>query len=218
MQFYVPSFYGDIRLTSQDKTTTLVRVSKASPTEKEALASLREKWSSIPSKVDDVTFSIAAPLSKVQRAISKALKPSRMIVAAVTCKDGKIEEVREEIPAEAKSGVALAAPARGCPHPEFEKAHHRATEVLMEFLDPQQLRDYETRNQFVSVGAETGHRYLLTSRNALGDGMRSFYDLDEKRFFCVHDWYVPAPEELLALHMFLKLPGRESYLRELPPE
>jgi hypothetical protein len=109
----------------------------------------------------------------------------------------------------------------------------------------------------VSIGHETGHRYLVTSRNARGrlaktDG-RSLYDLDEPRWsarilrrldavgalvdvapdanihharvdvrscagraFCVHDWTVPASEEMLALHLFLTMPGREHYLRDIP--
>ena len=33
------------------------------------------------------------------------------------------------------------------------------------------------------------------------------------RALCVHDWVVPAPEEMLSLHLLLQLPGWESYLR-----
>ena len=36
------------------------------------------------------------------------------------------------------------------------------------------------------------------------------------RAFCVHDWTVPASEEMLALHLFLTMPGREHYLRDIP--
>jgi len=32
----------------------------------------------------------------------------------------------------------------------------------------------------------------------------------------VHDWLVPASEELLELALFLGLPGRERYVRALP--
>jgi hypothetical protein len=35
---------------------------------------------------------------------------------------------------------------------------------------------------------------------------------------CVHDWEVPAAEEMLALKLFLSLPEREQYIRDLPRE
>ena len=94
-------------------------------------------------------------------------------------------------------------------------------------LSPDQLADFARYNRFVSVGADTGHRYMVTSRQCT-DGLLSFqrtlYDLDEERPLCVHDWSVPAAEEMLALHMMLGLPRWESYLRfeehdiELAPE
>ena len=44
----------------------------------------------------------------------------------------------------------------------------------------------------------------------------ALYDLDERRPWCVHDWDVPAPEEMLGLLVHLSIPGREKYLRDLP--
>jgi hypothetical protein len=33
---------------------------------------------------------------------------------------------------------------------------------------------------------------------------------------CVHDWQVPAAEELLSLFVHLQLPGCETYVRAIP--
>lgn len=116
-------------------------------------------------------------------------------------------------------GTTVAAPVRGCPAPDFSDAELRAAQVLRHFLTAQQLDDYQRYNRFVAVGATTGHRYMLTSRHRQREldrfGGRSLYDLDEGQPYCVHDWEVPAAEELLGLLVFLALPGREAYLREI---
>ena len=86
---------------------------------------------------------------------------------------------------------------------------------------PVQVSDFERRQSFVTTGATTGHRYAVTSRLAR-DGIaqyrRSLFDLDEGRAYCVHDWDVPPAEECLALHVFLRVPGGEKYLRDVPDD
>jgi hypothetical protein len=94
-----------------------------------------------------------------------------------------------------------------------------ATEVLRAFLTPLQLNDFRAHQAFVATGCETGHRYQLTSRHCrekMARRRRVLFDLDENRALCVHDYNVPASEELLAILICLQLPGRERYLRELP--
>jgi hypothetical protein len=62
---------------------------------------------------------------------------------------------------------------------------------------------------------------MVTSRHArdqLATYHRSLYDLDDKVPLCVHDWDVPAPEEMLAIHVLLSLPGWELYMRRLEGE
>ena len=90
--------------------------------------------------------------------------------------------------------------------------------MLDVFLDEQQKEDFRKYNRFLSVGALTGHRYLVTSRYAKGQLVRwerSLFDLDDDRPFCVHDWSVPAAEEMLALHLMLQCKNEEPYLRHL---
>lgn len=157
--------------------------------------------------------------------------PDATIAADAADPDG--EPANEEDTALAKTGtdaVAKAdAPAKaatvkkpvvGCPAPTFDQIKLRATRVLRAFLTPQQVVDFERHQRFVTTGADTGHRYMLTSRNAPDQlrhfGARCVFDLDENRSYCVHDWHVPAEEELLTLHVLLSLPGHETWARGRP--
>jgi hypothetical protein len=192
---------------------------------------------------------LRASVEDVQAVLSKALKPGRDVVTVVHFVGGSLEEKldpsyresarpaeakeepedppkKEEEPAVTKTPekkadaiATVAAPQQGCPLPAFERAEIRATRVLEAFLTPEQIEDFRTRQQFVVLGADTGHRYMLTSRHAdralARAGGRSVFDLDEETPYCVHDWTVPAAEELLSLACFLGLPGRESYVRYL---
>lgn len=173
----------------------------------------------------------------MQALLAQALKPNRKLVSAVLFTDGTMQEVTEqtldetsdektipETPAtktgkkkkkEPKAGTTVAAPRRGCPAPDFINAEIRARRVLDVFLNPEQRADFRRHNRFITKGADTGLRYMLTSRHcndALAKYQRTLYDLDNKLPICTHDWEVPAAEELLSLHVLLTLPGWESYM------
>jgi hypothetical protein len=194
-----------------------------------------------------MTVRLQAPLTKVARHITSRLKPHRSQISAVKLVNGQLQEYRldpdpvstsrpaeprvielpriEEFwndirPARVVAATTVAVPVRGCPVPEFVKADIRATKVLETFLNPEQLEDFRRTNQFVTVGQDTGRRYLLTSRTKPNQspkyGNRTMFDLDRNIPICVHDWDVPAAEELLGLHLFLSLPGWESWMLELP--
>ena len=128
----------------------------------------------------------------------------------------------EDKPAVVEKSTTVKQPVRGCPPPDFAQIKRRATRVLRAFLTPRQVDDFEKHQQFMVKGADTGHRYLITSRNAPTQlatcGGRMVYDMNEKRAYCVHDWTIPAEEELLGVAMLLQLPGRESFVRALPDE
>lgn len=232
----VPSFYGDIRLTATSSKTCTLLAEKLTPQERGALAVLEPKarskgWISPESSFEQGETAIAAPIGKVSILLAKALKAERTVVSAVRFSDGKIEEVSEgtfdaeaalpkaKVVASAKPAVAasVAAPVRGYPAPDFVNAELKAAEVLSHFLDDGQFDDFQRYNRFISRGVDTGHRYMVTSRHArseLAGYQRTLYDLDEDRPLCVHDWVVPAAEEMLSLHLLLQLPGWESYLRQ----
>ena len=266
--WYIPSFYGDIRLEAEGAKRCRLIAEKTTEREKTALAKLateasKKGWlptSSSPAPLfsgDGVLKTMLdAPISKIATYLGKILKPNRTIISAVRFSNGTIEEVHGDIddspaaePARstatggssvddlAASAVAreskpvaaasVAAPTRGCPAPDFRSADLKAKGVLATFLSPEQLEDFGRYNRFVTVGAETGHRYMVTSRQATDSltlYQRTLYDLDEERPLCVHDWSIPAAEEMLALHILLGLPHWESFLRsedhdvELAPE
>lgn len=187
-----------------------------------------------------MTVRLQASITKVAKHITSRLKPSRSQISVVKLSNGNLQEYRidptpsvavayrrpsvtesiEEyweaikLPALTVAATTVAVPDRGCPVPEFAKAEIRATRVLEAFLDPGQLEDFRRTNQFITIGQDTGHRYLLTSRMKVNKG--ALFDLDLDRPICVHDWEVPAAEELLGLHLFLSLPGWESWMLELP--
>lgn len=227
MNWYIPTFWGDINLIRKDKDRTVVEFEKVTANEEKALNRLAvvgedKGWhdGTLRNWRDGGNFTLEASIGKVQKILTKALKPGCTIVSAVKFGNGQVSEIREEEPVEkARAATSVAAPTRGCPAPDFEQADHRATRVLETFLTPEQLEDFRKHNRFVTRGADTGHRYMVTSRDArdsLATYHRSLFDLDAKMPFCVHDWMVPAAEEMLALHLFLTLPGRERYLREIP--
>jgi len=188
-----------------------------------------------------VTVQLQAPITKVAKHLTSRLKPGRNQVSVVKLSNGTLQEYKinplparapsaspasiEEywdairLPALAVAATTVAVPDRGCPVPEFVKAEIRATKVLETFLNPGQLEDFRRTNQFVTVGQDTGRRYLLTSRTKVErspKSNRTLFDLDRNQPICVHDWEVPAAEELLGLHLFLSLPGWESWMLELP--
>lgn len=258
LTWLIPSFYGDVRLETIDKTTTRLIAEKVTVAEKKALEKLqkaarKQGWIDKDATVVADYAVLRAPVDKVAGVLSRALKPGRKLVSAVQFSDGAIREVTtrnyddengaEDLPqarvisledakaakkkADAKPEVVepeivkattVAAPVRGCPAPDFPPAELRARQVLMTFLNPEQREDFLRYNRFITVGATTGHRYMITSRHArdeLAEYQRSFYDLDERWPYCVHDWDVPAPEEMLGLHILCSLPGYEQYLRTI---
>jgi hypothetical protein len=235
--WYIPSFYGDLRL-ERSGTGTRLSWENVTPTERRVLESLfahavKKDWAK--DTEHDLTkgfLNLSTELPKVQKFVVKALKPGRQTVDFVQFSDGKIEEIRHGVlppasdkdleatvplPVPAKAAT-VAKPTQGCPEPRLAKAELRAREVLFAFLNDDQQNDFEHRNAFVTEGAGTGHRYIVTSRHArdqLAQTRRQLYDLDDKTPFCVHDYSVPAAEEMLALHLLLQSPEHERYLRHL---
>lgn len=270
----IPSFYGDIRLTSTSPKTCVLLAEKLTPRERQALAILEPKarskgWIEATTRFLEGETKIGAPIEKISKILAAALKPGRQVVSAVRFVDGTFEEVssatfddkptpatdakvtasaadpdpevartteivagaardaialpeakekekpKRERPA-AAVGASVAAPVRGCPAPDFVNAEIKAAEVLCHFLTFEQRDDFVRHNRFISVGAETGRRYMITSRHAkdeLARYQRSLFDLEDEAALCVHDWAVPAAEEMLSLHLLLQLPGWETYLR-----
>lgn len=237
--FFLPTLYGDIKLTAQGSQTE-IEWENLSPSERVAMDALGKKFV-VDTAPDVGKLLIGKPVEKVEKLLATSMKRGRKLLTAVVFKNGKIEELhRTEKEGEVRAlavkakdavvegaravaAVTVASPALSCPVPEFERAQVRATRVLRTFLTPRQLEDFERTQQFLVVGADSGHRYILTSRQASPAvldkvGGRSVYDCTRGYAVCVHDWTVPAAEELLELALFLQMPGREHHVSVLPFE
>lgn len=244
--WYLPSFYGDIRLIKGVTSATKVETEALTDRERQALMTLeaqakKKEWKiHSPKEAGAITdlgsflqgggrhreFWIDAPIGKVAPILSKAMKPGRKLLSVVKFVDGKMEEIHES-PATPVVDVGdpvpvaattVAAPTRGCPAPDFPAAEIRANEVLAQFLNLEQLEDFRRYNRFISRGF-SGTRYMITSRRArdeLASYHRSLYDLDSKTPICVHAWDIPAAEEMLTLHLCAALPGWENWIRNMP--
>ncbi len=150
---------------------------------------------------------------------SRAYRETPPVPSPAVPLESKTKKTKPKTP---DAGATVAAPVIGCPPPNFPAREERANRVLERFLTPAQYADWRRDQCFVQAAHDTGHRYLLTSRlnrTALARvGGRSLFDLDENTPYCTHDWDVPAAEELLALRVFLALPGGEGYLRTVPAD
>lgn len=233
--FYIPSFYGDIRIERASDSTSTIVATKTTISERKALAGLtkvaqKKKWLGANVEIpDEGTLLLHAPVSDVQKALVKLMKPHRTTVKAALFSGGAMQEILDDAPANPLDdlsktvaapavAVAVAKPVQGCPAPDFVKAEIKAREVLEVFLNEEQIHDFRKHNRFITTATDSGRRYMLTSRHArdtLAMTQRSLFDLDDGVPFCVHDWTVPAAEELLAIHIMLKVPGHEGYLRHL---
>jgi hypothetical protein len=180
---------------------------------------IEEIWRSdaevIPSK-DATPYRGSDPPKKTEEPAVEAAEEPKAELAP------PIDDKPAPAPEKAKGATTVAQPVRGCPAPDFANSPDaRANRVLEAFLLPEQREDWRRHGAFVTRGMDSGHRYMLTSRDArtpLAQYARSVFDLDERQAYCVHDWDVPAAEELLALHAFLSVPGGERYMRLIPGE
>ena len=237
MEWLIPSFYGDLELRRAEPTTCTLLIKEATHAEQAAIQTVvryavKKGWllKEVTPDLRDGRIKFTAAIDKVAKQLARALKPGRQLISVVRVGDGKIEEIREsalivETTVEPKApavATTVAAPTIGCPPPDFDRTEIRARRVLDAFLTAEQRDDFRRHNRFVSVGATSGHRYMVTSRHDREGlsryGGRSLYDLDERQAICVHDWTIPPAEELLTLHLFLQLPGGEQFVRTLPLE
>lgn len=235
-RWFVPSFFGDVRLERAGDTCVIV-VQGLTDLERKGLAAFLPKAQSkgwIDKQVETIAkdgrFPVKGDIQAVGKLLAKFLKSSRQLVDVILFEDGTVKDVSDDSPDKTpppasppKVGATVAAPTQGCPAPDFPAMDVRATEVLLSFLNPQQADDWKKHQSFITVGA-SGARYAITSRHAV-DKLRgtvykpgferTFYCLDDRQAFCVHDWAVPAAEEVLTMHLMAQTPHGERYLRHL---
>lgn len=235
-RWFIPSFFGDVRLERADDQCIIV-VQGLTDLERKGLAEFLPKaqakgW--IDKKIETIAVdgrhAVQGDIQEVGKVLAKFLKSSRKLVDVILFEDGTVKDVSDGSPdktpppkAPPKAGASVAQPTQGCPAPDFAAMDVRATEVLLSFLNDQQADDWRKHQSFITTGA-SGARYAITSRHAV-DRLRgtvnkpgferSFYCLDDRQAFCVHDWAVPAAEEVLTMHLMAQTPHGERYLRHL---
>jgi len=181
-------------------------------------------------EIHGAATTVTSAATAMTTALALPAKTEKEIVKTEKKKDSIVKKVVVEVAA------TVAAPTIGCPAPDFGKSEVRARRVLLTFLDDRQKEDLQKTGRFVTKGQDTGRRYLLSLRDGpeglMRTGGRGVYDLDASSSprcglnprdvsfhggpLCVHDWTVPPSEEVLAIHLMLSLPGRESLMRRLP--
>ena len=111
--WFLPSYYGDVRLEAEGETATVVYAQDLSPTEEVAMEVLRRRalkntMLSKPWAVEsdfrpiaeksyretEVRVRLLAPIAKVASVLSRAMKPGRQTVSVVKFAGGRMEEVR----------------------------------------------------------------------------------------------------------------------------
>ena len=181
-----------------------------------------KRLEAMPKLGDSGKVELKHPISEVYKYLVKVLKGDKAVITAVKLYNGKIEEVEDLEEAEAKgsqAAVSTTVPSHGCPMPIYKSTLEkeiRATRVLTEFLNPTQLRDFNTKACFVVRGIDSNHRMMLShrySRAASEYGL--LYDLDRERSVCIEKTILPPAEELLALLVMLSCRGREKEWRVL---
>jgi hypothetical protein len=238
MRWYMPSFSGDFRLEPLEGNAdhSVLIIHKPTMGEVEQLRRFFDKarkksWTSFSMpKADDSAYrtmdqhrvELHAPVSKAGAELVKIVRAKKATLTGITSKDGQIsvvegngEEVEKKV-AEAEKDDANAAasvrrPTPCCPQCEVG-AVGPASEVLLEFLTPQQHEDWAAHRAIIAEGGYTGHRYLLAHRKTAAAARigRICYDLDSRRVMHFHDSMVPPEEEALAAKLILE--NREDWL------
>jgi len=228
MRWSIPSWNGDYRIGPEGDDKCSLTVVKPTEREKEILAAFLKKargkkWTGaeeIP--LDDVKLVLDAPVAKVAPVLVKLARPKTSTVTAVKFEDGKLNVVEgtdeEELEtatkgeSKPKAAVSVKRHTMSCPQC-VPGAIGPATEVLLEFLTPQQHEDWARFRAIEVTGHLSGHRYILAHRHsasALNFG-RICWDVDDEAVVHFHDLTVPPEEEILAAKLMLE--HREPWLR-----
>jgi hypothetical protein len=227
--WFFPTFHGDLRLEAAKKKTKLTIVDPT-PLEKKMLIEISavlvdREWIKEPIAEDATEALIDAPLEKVGPVVVNVMRPGPAVLTAVKFADGKIEVCEHHKPGktgkeleklaekpEAEAAATVKRPTPCCPNC-FVDAIEPATQVLLEFLTPEQHATWARERYIVVRGGLSGHRYIVAHRNSViaATNGRICWDADDKGTLHFHDQSVPPEEEVLAAMLILR--HREHWLR-----
>jgi len=173
---------------------------------------------------------IEAPLAQAAAPMAKILGRGKVgLVTALAFEDGKVKltEVVEEsdLPrwmraeievakAPPRAAVTVARPKLSCPEcsgrPEGER---KACDVLWDFLDADQRREWLSGRRFTAFGSHTGHAYDVAPRDTAraADRGRICFDMDDG--VILHNFDLTLPPEEEALQAQLILEHRANWIR-----
>lgn len=233
MKWYLPSFNGDFRFEAiGEGRATRITVEKPTPAEREVLRRWAEKTPAISpgdleGLMNDGAIEVEAPIAEVAAPMAKLLNVGKVgLLTALSFESGHIHVTAgiEKIPAwmkkmEKTQGPAVAAvtvtrPKLCCPEcsgrPEGER---KACDVLWEFLDPLQRREWIRDRRVTAFGGLTGHAYDLRPRTSAVAARRGriCFDMDDRLVLHNFNLDVPPEEELLAAKLILE--HCENWLR-----
>ncbi len=178
-----------------------------------------------------MNLSIKAPLEKASKVLISIARPKDRTLTAVKFSDEKMEviegasakslEVVGDAIKRAKKGekkgkeasaASVKRPTPCCPECQ-PGAIGPASEVLLDFLSPDQHEQWARERAILVYGHLSGHRYLIAHRHSdiaqkVG---RLCFDLDDQLVVHFHDWSVPPEEEVLAAKLVME--HAEPWLR-----
>lgn len=239
MKFWaIPSWSGDFRIEPDpdDAGRSILSVTKPTVAETEALKRFEKKavaagWTEAAKIHEREKTVLVAPVEVVGAAMMKVLGLSRRkgILTAFAFADGKVKTTEivdeAELPKWARvqreEGATAAAtvsrPTLSCPECTDRPADERAAcDVLWEFLDAEQRREWIARRAITVFGGRSGHCYRVAARytaEARRAG-RCTIDLDDRTVLHAYKWDVPAEEEVLTIKILLE--HREEWIRVTP--
>jgi hypothetical protein len=241
VKLYVPSWNGDFRLEDDGKNGTRLVLHQPTPLERKIVGIFlheagKKKWTAerpeepYQGKEDEVP-QIAAPLAKTSKLLIKLTRPKRQTLTAVAFSDGKlsvIEGADDKALTEIEKVVGQAAASENKDKPAKAASVRRhtpccpkcvvgsvapASEVLLEFLNPEEHESWARQRAIVVTGGLTGHRYVLAHRRSpiAATAGKMCFDIDDGDILHFHDNSVPPEEEVLAAKLILE--HREDWLR-----
>lgn len=211
MRIYIPSQLGDIKLSPAQGNTTQLVYDELTDYEKGKLNEFLKDYGIKLGPKDNGTITIPEGLAKAHKKFIKVFKAGRSILTVVKLKDGKLELTRELPCKDFAAAVTVEKPKRGCPMPTLlERAETRAQEVLAEFLNSQQLRDFDEHKCFIAKGNYSGYPYWVISRwNPSCQTHGLLWCIPTRRKVCVSLDDLPPSEEMLAMKFSVELNERE---------
>lgn len=176
---------------------------------------------------------MSAAMDDVGKVLLKVLRPAASTITAFKSVGGAITvqdthevlkeepakvEVVDKVPEPAKAedkkdkAVSVKRATPSCPQC-VPGAVDRASEVLLDFLTPEEHETWAEARYIIVEGGLSGHRYVIAHRHSAIAAKfgRICYDLDDEIVIHFHDNTVPPEEEVLAAKLILQ--HREPWLR-----